>query len=121
VRARALCPQPAAHPSPAPTIIYVAGTPLCGELEGLLKPARHGTPHPFHPRLARQFHALPVGRPLPFPGSGGVSARNRRRERLLAGVSEASRFSCMKFIGVSGVFDYAGPSKDSRYRPCPCC
>src|SRR5215469_3822697 len=40
---------------------------------------------------------------------------------LAAGVSEVSRFSCMKFIGVSGVFDYAGPSRDSRYRPCSCC
>ena len=25
-----------------------------------------------------------------------------------AGVPEVSRFSCMKFLGVSGVFDYAG-------------
>ena len=24
-------------------------------------------------------------------------------------VAEASRFSCMKFLGVYGVFDYAGP------------
>jgi hypothetical protein len=40
---------------------------------------------------------------------------------LTAGVSEVSRFSCMKFIGVSGVFDYAGPNRDSRYRLCPCC
>src|SRR5215470_3189024 len=40
---------------------------------------------------------------------------------LTAGVSEVSRFSCMKFIGVSGVFDYAGPSRDSRYRLCSCC
>src|SRR5712692_9099892 len=32
------------------------------------------------------------------------------------GVSEASRFSCMQFLGVSGVFDYAGPTGDSRYR-----
>jgi hypothetical protein len=38
-----------------------------------------------------------------------------------AGISEVSRFSCMKFLGVPGVFDYAGPSKDSRYRPCSCC
>jgi len=27
---------------------------------------------------------------------------------LAAGVSEVSRFSCMKFLGVPGVFDYAG-------------
>src|SRR5215470_9147321 len=40
---------------------------------------------------------------------------------LTAGVSEVSRFSCLKFIGVSGVFDYAGPNRDSRYRPCSCC
>src|SRR5499427_7732560 len=40
---------------------------------------------------------------------------------LTAGVAEVSRFSCMKFIGVSGVFDYAGPSRDSRFRPCSCC
>jgi hypothetical protein len=36
---------------------------------------------------------------------------------LAAGVSEVSRFSCMKLPGVSGVFDYAGPTRDSRYRP----
>ena len=30
---------------------------------------------------------------------------------LAAGVSEVSRFSCMKFLGVSGVFDYAGLSR----------
>src|SRR5664279_1834448 len=39
---------------------------------------------------------------------------------LTAGVSEVSRFSCMKFLGVSGVSDYAGPSWDSRYRPTSC-
>src|SRR5207245_11399109 len=32
------------------------------------------------------------------------------------GVSEASRFSCMQLLGVSGVFDYAGPTRDSRFR-----
>jgi len=34
-----------------------------------------------------------------------------------AGVSVVSQFSCMKFLGVPGVFDYAGPIGDSRYRP----
>src|ERR1035441_1722074 len=38
-----------------------------------------------------------------------------------AGVFEVSRFSCTKFLGVSGVFDYAGLSRDSRYRPHSCC
>ncbi len=38
-----------------------------------------------------------------------------------AGIPEVSRFSCMKFLGVPGIFDYAGLGKDSRYRPCPCC
>ncbi len=41
--------------------------------------------------------------------------------RFPAGVSEVSRFSCMKFLGVSGVFDYAGLSRSSRYRACSCC
>src|SRR6266576_6763633 len=40
---------------------------------------------------------------------------------LTAGVREVSRFSCLKFLGVSGVFDYAGLNQDSRYRPCSCC
>ena len=34
-----------------------------------------------------------------------------------AGACEVSRFSCMKFLGVSGVFDYAGPSRNSRLSP----
>src|ERR1700739_4082919 len=38
-----------------------------------------------------------------------------------AGISEVSRFSCMKFLGVSGVFDYAGLGRCSRYRACSCC
>ncbi|HTF61702.1 MAG TPA: hypothetical protein VK638_03215, partial [Edaphobacter sp.] len=38
---------------------------------------------------------------------------------LAAGVSEVSRFSCMKLPGVSGVYDYAGPNRDSRFRPPP--
>jgi hypothetical protein len=40
---------------------------------------------------------------------------------LPAGVSEVSRFSCMKLPGVSGVYDYAGPDRNSRYRSRPCC
>jgi hypothetical protein len=33
---------------------------------------------------------------------------------LTAGASEVSRFSCMRFLGVPGVFDYAGLSRDLR-------
>ncbi len=40
---------------------------------------------------------------------------------LTTDASEVSRFSCMKFLGVSGVFDYAGLSTGSRYRSCSCC
>ena len=32
-------------------------------------------------------------------------------QRFRAGVSEVSRFSCMKFLGVPGAFDYAGPTR----------
>ncbi len=38
-----------------------------------------------------------------------------------AGVSEVSRFSCMRFLGVPGVFDYARLSRNSRYRSHSCC
>ncbi len=38
-----------------------------------------------------------------------------------AEASEVSRFSCMKCLGVSGVYDYAGLNRDSRLRLCPCC
>ena len=38
-----------------------------------------------------------------------------------AGVAEVSRFSCMKFLSVPGIFDYAGLARDSRYRPRSCC
>jgi hypothetical protein len=31
-----------------------------------------------------------------------------------AGIPEVPRFSCMKFLDVSGVFDYAGLSRNSR-------
>ena len=33
---------------------------------------------------------------------------------LPTGASEVSRFSCMKFLGVAGVFDYTGLSRNSR-------
>jgi hypothetical protein len=36
------------------------------------------------------------------------------------GVSEVSRFSCMKFLSVSGVYD-AEPDGCSRFRSPPCC
>ena len=38
------------------------------------------------------------------------------QQYFAAGTSEVSRFrfSCMKFLGVSGVYDYAGLPGDSR-------
>jgi len=37
------------------------------------------------------------------------------------GASEVSRFSCEEFLDVLGVYDYAGPVRNSRYRSWPCC
>jgi hypothetical protein len=37
-------------------------------------------------------------------------------QQFPADVSEVSRFSCMKFLGVSGVFDYAGLSRGKERR-----
>src|SRR5450755_474080 len=66
---------------------------------------------------------------MPLCDSSGMCMRAVRpkpspavlRPSSVAGIPEVSRFSCMKFLGVSGVFDYAGLNKDSRYRPCSCC
>src|ERR1051325_105144 len=38
-----------------------------------------------------------------------------------SGISEVSRFSCMEFPDVLGVYDYAGPARNSRYRSWSCC
>src|SRR5580704_4549955 len=35
--------------------------------------------------------------------------------------AEVSRFSCMQFLSVLGVYDYAGPTNCSRFRRWPCC
>jgi hypothetical protein len=35
--------------------------------------------------------------------------------------AEVSRFSCMQFLSVLGVYDYAGPAHRSRSRRWPCC
>jgi hypothetical protein len=34
--------------------------------------------------------------------------------KFTSGISEVSRFSCVKFLGVHGVYDYAGPAWNSR-------
>ena len=59
---------------------------------------------PTPPRRTCQSYGFRLlGRSAPLPGADAL---------------EVSRFSCMKFLGVPGVFDYAGP-EDSRLAPCP--
>jgi hypothetical protein len=41
-------------------------------------------------------------------------ASRSHRSTAPTGVFEVSRFSCMKFLGVPGVFGYAGLNKNSR-------
>ena len=43
-----------------------------------------------------------------LPSPAGLS------QRIASGISEVSRFSCMEFPDVHGVYDYAGPSDNSR-------
>ena len=50
-------------------------------------------------------------RPLAFPD----------RPVTTSGVTKVSWFSCMKFLSVRGVYDYAGPGGDSRCRHHRCC
>jgi hypothetical protein len=54
-------------------------------------------------------------------GSYGLSLHPPSGWFYPAGASEVSRFSCMKLPDVSGVYDYAGPSRDSHCRLCSCC
>jgi hypothetical protein len=52
---------------------------------------------------------------LPRPEGEKILSRDPAHcSGLAAGVSEVSRFSCMKLLGVSGVFDYAGLNRNSR-------
>ncbi len=55
-------------------------------------------------------------RPLEDVHVGGTAIAFSHRPGVLStpGVSEVSRFSCMKFLGVSGVYDYAGLTRGSR-------
>src|SRR5450759_554384 len=55
---------------------------------------------------------MPVVRLSPFPAGLPV---------LLAANHEVSRFSCIQFLSVRGVYDYAGPPADSRLRRPVCC
>ena len=48
----------------------------------------------------------------PWPSPAGLFARFRS----LTADLEVSRFSCMEFLDVPGVYDYAGPPLNSRYR-----
>jgi hypothetical protein len=86
---------------------------------------------PSLPTLRRQFPVLFewfIGT-IPLCDSSGTFVRAvwpkpspaDLRSGWTIGVSEVSRFSCLKFLGVSGVFDYAGLSRGSRYRLYSCC
>ena len=49
-----------------------------------------------------------------------LDAFSGRPAVLLSGDAEVSRFSCMKFLSVRGVYDYAGSATGSRYRLLRC-
>jgi hypothetical protein len=54
-------------------------------------------------------------------GPYGLSLLPPSCDSLLPQATARSPGSCTKFLGVSGVFDYAGLSRSSRYRACSCC
>jgi hypothetical protein len=47
-------------------------------------------------------------------GRTAIAFSHRPVVWFTSGASEVSRFSCMKFLNVPGVCDYAGPSRSSR-------
>ena len=62
-------------------------------------------------RLLRDVHV----------GRTAIAFSHRPVVCFTSGISEVSRFSCMEFLDVRGVYDYAGPAQSSRYRSRPCC
>jgi len=51
-------------------------------------------------------------------GRAAIAFSHRPVVWFTSGAPEVSRFSCMEFLDVHGVYDYAGPTRDSRLRPC---
>ena len=51
-------------------------------------------------------------------GRTAIAFSHRPVVWFTSGTSEVSRFSCMEFPDVHGVYDYAGPTRDLRLRPC---
>ena len=54
---------------------------------------------------------------LPDVRMGRPALAFTHRSPLTRDTGEVSRFSCRKYLGVSGVFDYAGLCRGSRLRP----
>ena len=72
-------------------------------------------------RLLRRYYAA-----VRLPATVHVGLIAHRLLPLVRSVSTTdrdgiSRFSGVEFLGVPGVFDYAGLNRNSRYRPCSCC
>ena len=62
-------------------------------------------------RLLRDVHA----------GRTAIAFFHRPVVWFTSSISEVSRFSCIEFLDVRGVYDYAGPARSSRYRSRSCC
>jgi hypothetical protein len=104
------------------------------DLEGIIAKPKH-SPYEREPartswyKIKNRSYSQMVGRHELFDDSSQTYTRAVRPKPspadllpdCAAGVSEVSRFSCLKFLGVSGVFDYAGLGRSSRYRACSCC
>jgi hypothetical protein len=54
-------------------------------------------------------------------GRAAIAFSRRPVVSSTPGISKVSRFSCMEFLDVLGVYDYAGPPLSSRYRSWACC
>jgi len=54
-------------------------------------------------------------------GRAALAFSHRPVMWFTSGISEVSRFSCLELLDVHGVYDYAGPIRNSRYRSGPYC
>jgi hypothetical protein len=79
-----------------------------------------GRPRDFNPHEQRAAQRALCRCPTPrrrARGPYGLSLLPPSWHYVSTGISEVSRFSCMKYLGVSGVFDYAGLKQELALAP----
>jgi hypothetical protein len=109
--------QPLGHADPALCRVRVGLEDVLLDQRPSLPILRHGSC--FVVRMVHRYYA--AVRLLEDVHTGRAACAFARRPAASTGVSEVSRFSCRKCLGVSGVYDYAGRAGTRASVPGLCC